>query len=47
LIGAPWSSAFLVPLLSMAIEIACAGMLVSSLRAMARRAAHTARLAAA
>ena len=47
LIGAPWSSAFLVPLLSMAIEIACAGMLVSSLRSMVRRAALTARLAAA
>jgi hypothetical protein len=31
----------------MAIEIACAGMLVSSLRAMVRRAARTARLAAA
>jgi hypothetical protein len=45
LIGAPWSVAFLVPLLSLAIEIACAGALVSYLRAMARRAARTARMA--
>ena len=33
--GAPWSLAFLVPLFSLAIEIACAGALVSYLRAMA------------
>ena len=43
--GAPWSLAFLVPLFSLAIEIACAGALVSYLRAMARRAARTARIA--
>jgi hypothetical protein len=44
LIGAQWSAAFFIPLLSMAIEIACAGVLVSHLRAIARRAACTARL---
>lgn len=44
LIGAQWSIASLVPLISVAIEIACAAVLVSSLRAMARRAAGTARL---
>ena len=43
LIGAQWSIASLVPLISVAIEIACAAVLVSSLRAMARRAAGTAR----
>jgi len=43
LIGAQWSAAVLVPILSMAIEIACAGVLVSYLRAMARRAALTSR----
>jgi len=36
LVGAQWSIAFLVPLLSIAIEIACAGILVGSLRALLR-----------
>ena len=45
LLGAQWSIAFLVPLISIAIEIACATALVSSLRAMARRAARTSALA--
>lgn len=45
LIGAQWSVGFFVPLFSMAIEIACAGALVSCLRAMARHASRTARLA--
>ena len=45
LIGAQWSIASLVPLISVAIEIACAAVLVSRLRAMARQAARTARLA--
>src|SRR6185503_6366050 len=39
MIGTPWSVAFLVPILSVAVEIACAGVLVSYLLAMARRAA--------
>ena len=43
LIGAQWSVALVVPLFSVAIEIVCAGVLVSYLRAMARRAARTAR----
>lgn len=47
LIGTPWSVAFLVPLLSLAIEIACAGALVSYLRAISRRAARIAGLTAA
>ena len=47
LIGAQWSAAALVPVLSMAIEVACAGVLVSYLRAMARRAAVTARFVSA
>lgn len=47
LIGAQWSAAFLIPLLSVAIEIACAGVLVSRLRVMARQASRTTRLAAA
>jgi hypothetical protein len=45
LIAAQWSIASLVPLISVAIEIACAAVLVSRLRAMARHAARTARLA--
>jgi hypothetical protein len=45
LIGAQWSIAFLVPLISVAIEIVCAAVLVSCLRAMARHASRTARLA--
>jgi len=43
LTGAQWSSASLVPLVSVALEIACAAVLVSFLRAMARRTAGTAR----
>lgn len=39
LIGAQWSIAFAVPLLSIAAEIACAGVLVSYLHTMVRRAA--------
>jgi hypothetical protein len=37
LAGTEWSPAFLVPLLSMAIEIACAGALALQLRGMRRR----------
>ena len=43
LVGAQWSAVFLVPIFSVAIEIACAALLVSYLRAMARRAACTGR----
>jgi hypothetical protein len=45
LLRAQWSIALLVPLISIAIEIACATLLVSRLRAMARRAARTSALA--
>jgi hypothetical protein len=45
LIGAHWSIASLVPLISVAFEIACAAVLVSRSRAMARRAARTTSLA--
>jgi hypothetical protein len=45
LIGTQWSAVFLVPIFSMAIEIACAGVLVSYIRGIARRAAATARTA--
>lgn len=44
LIGAPWSVALAVPLFSVAIEIACAGVLVSYLRAMAGRTTRAAGL---
>lgn len=44
LIGAQWSVAFIVPLFSVAIEIACAGVLVSYLRAMAGRTTRAASL---
>ena len=45
LIGAQWSVALVVPLFSVAIEIVCAGVLVSYLRAMAGRTTRTACLA--
>ena len=45
LIGAQWSVALVVPLFSVAIEVVCAGVLVSYLRAMAGRTARTACLA--
>jgi HAAS domain-containing protein len=45
LIGAQWSAAFIVPLFSVAIEIASAGVLVSYLRAMAGRTMRAACLA--
>src|SRR5262249_7815453 len=44
LIGAQWSVGLLVPVLSMAIEVACAGALVSCLLAMARQASRAAHL---
>jgi len=44
LIGAQWSAGFLVPLFSMAIEIACAGALASRLHAMVRQASRAAHL---
>jgi hypothetical protein len=43
LIGAQWSAVFLVPIFSVAIELACAALLVSYLRAMVRRAASAGR----
>src|SRR5437867_3203722 len=45
LIGAQWSAVFLVPIFSMAIEVACAGVLVSYIRGMAQRTAATAHTA--
>jgi len=42
LVGAQWSAAFIVPLFSVAIEIACAGVLVTYLRAMAGRTTRAA-----
>jgi hypothetical protein len=45
LLATGWSVQFLVPALSMAIEIACAGVLISYLRDMARRTASTRRAA--
>lgn len=42
LFGAQWSAAFIVPLFSVAIEIACAGVLVSYLRAIAGRTTRAA-----
>ena len=44
LIDAQWSAGFLVPVLSMAIELACAGALASWLRAMVRQASRAAHL---
>jgi len=44
LIGAQWSVAFIVPLFSVAIEIACAAVLVSYLSAMAGRTTRAASL---
>jgi hypothetical protein len=41
LIGTSWSPEFLLPVFSMAIEIACAAVLVSYIRGMAQRAANT------
>ncbi len=41
LVGAGWSVEFLIPVLSMVIEIACVGMLVSYICGMAQRAATT------
>jgi len=41
LIGTSWSPEFLLPVFSMAVEIACAGLLVSYIRGMAQRAAAT------
>ena len=41
LVGADWSPVSLLPVFSMAIEIACAGLLVSYLRGITRRAAST------
>jgi len=41
LAGTGWSVEFLIPVLSMVIEIACAGMLVSHIRGMAQRTAAT------
>ncbi|HET7764125.1 MAG TPA: hypothetical protein VFK92_03465 [Burkholderiales bacterium] len=45
LLEAGWSVEFLVPVLSMAIEIACAAVLVAYIRAMIRRTASTGRTA--
>jgi hypothetical protein len=42
LIATQWSAVFLVPIFSMAIEIACAGVLISYIRGIARRTAATA-----
>ncbi|HJY75642.1 MAG TPA: hypothetical protein VKE95_03370 [Burkholderiales bacterium] len=44
LIGAQWSVGFVVPLFSMAIEIACAGALAAWLHAMVRHASRAAHL---
>ena len=44
LTGAQWSVGFLVPIFSMAIEVACALALVSCLLAMARQASRAAHL---
>jgi HAAS domain-containing protein len=44
LIGAQWSLGFVVPLFSMAIEVACAGALASWLHAMVRQASRAAHL---
>jgi hypothetical protein len=46
LTGGHWSFEVLVPLLSMAIEVACAGGLVASIRGMTQRTASAGRLAA-
>ncbi|HEY1290108.1 MAG TPA: hypothetical protein VGF58_17405 [Burkholderiales bacterium] len=44
LTGAQWSVGFVVPLFSMAIELACAGALASWLHAMVRQASRAAHL---
>ena len=44
LIGTQWSAGFIVPLFSMAIEVACAGALASRLHAMVRQASRAAHL---
>jgi hypothetical protein len=39
IVGTPWSAASWLPVFSVAVELACAGVLVSHLRGIARRAA--------
>lgn len=46
LTGGRWSFEVLIPLVSMAIEVACAGGLVASIRGMTQRTASAGRLAA-
>jgi hypothetical protein len=41
LVGTEWCTAFLVPIVSMAIEIACASILVFQIRSVAQRMAST------
>jgi hypothetical protein len=45
LVGTRWSLDFLIPLVSMAIEVVCAGVLVLYIRGMTQRTASTGRTA--
>jgi len=45
LVGTPWSRDVLIPLVSMGIEVVCAGGLVVSIRGMTQRTASTGRAA--
>jgi hypothetical protein len=45
LVGTRWSLDFLIPIVSMAIEVVCAGGLVVSIRGMTKRTASTGRAA--
>jgi hypothetical protein len=45
LVGTRWSLGSLIPVVSMAIEVVCAGGLLASIRGMTRRAASTGRTA--